>query len=277
MRFQTDVSAPAYASMFGGLIHHRDLVWQMTKRDLIGRYRGSLLGIAWSLLHPLLMLGVYTLVFSGIFKSRWQVGATEGTTDFAVVLFAGLLIHGLFAECVNRAPALILANPNFVKKVVFPLELLPWVSMGSALFHTGASLLVLFVGLAAGSLGMTPTILLFPIVVLPFVMFTMGVSWFLAATGVYLRDLGHVVGIATTVVMFLSPVFYASSALPEPYRWLLQLNPLTFIIEQSRDVLVWGRLPNWTGLLVYAAASLLVAQLGFRWFQKARRGFADVL
>jgi len=263
--------------MFGGLIHHRDLVWQMTKRDLIGRYRGSLLGIAWSLLHPLIMLGVYTVVFSGIFKSRWQVGATEGTTDFAVVLFAGLLIHGLFAECVNRAPALILANPNFVKKVVFPLELLPWVSMGSALFHAGASLLVLFVGLAAGSLGMTPTILLFPIVVLPFILFTMGVSWFLAATGVYLRDLGHVVGIATTVVMFLSPVFYASSALPERYRWLLQLNPLTFIIEQSRDVLVWGRLPNWTGLLLYAVASLLVAQLGFRWFQKARRGFADVL
>lgn len=277
MRFQTDVSPPAHASMFGGLIHHRDLVWQMTKRDLIGRYRGSLLGIAWSLLHPLIMLGVYTVVFSGIFKSRWQVGATEGTTDFAVVLFAGLLIHGLFAECVNRAPALILANPNFVKKVVFPLELLPWVSMGSALFHAGASLLVLFVGLAAGSLGMTPTILLFPIVVLPFILFTMGVSWFLAATGVYLRDLGHVVGIATTVVMFLSPVFYASSALPERYRWLLQLNPLTFIIEQSRDVLVWGRLPNWTGLLLYAVASLLVAQLGFRWFQKARRGFADVL
>jgi len=124
---------------------------------------------------------------------------------------------------------------------------------------------------------MTPTILLFPLVVLPFVLFTMGVSWFLAATGVYLRDLGHVVGIATTVVMFLSPVFYASSALPERYRWLLQLNPLTFIIEQSRDVLVWGRPPNWTGLVLYGLASLLIAELGFRWFQKARRGFADVL
>jgi lipopolysaccharide transport system permease protein len=263
--------------MFAGLIRHRDLVWQMTKREVVGRYRGSLFGVAWSFFHPLLMLAVYTFVFSGIFKSRWQAGPAEGTTDFAVVLFAGMLVHGLFAECVNRAPALVLANPNFVKKVVFPLEVLPWVTMGSALFHTAASLLVLFAGLLAGSLGIPPTVVFFPLVIVPFVVLTMGVSWFLAATGVYLRDLSQAVGVVTTIVLFLSPVFYSSSSMPERYAWLVRLNPLTFIIEQSRDVLVWGRPPHWLGLLSYLAVSVVVAQLGYWWFQKTRRGFADVL
>ena len=263
--------------MFAGLVRHRDLVWQMTKREVIGRYRGSILGVAWSLFHPLLMLAVYTFVFSGVFKSKWQTGATEGTADFAVVVFAGMLVHGLFAECINRAPVLVLANPNYVKKVVFPLEILPWVTMGSALFHAGTSLLVLLAGLLVGSLGVPPTIVFFPAVIAPFVVFTMGVSWFLAATGVYLRDLGQAVGVATTVILFLSPVFYASSSLPKSYAWLIRLNPLTFIIEQSREVLVWGRPPEWMGLVGYLAISIVVAQLGFWWFQKTRRGFADVL
>lgn len=263
--------------MFAGLLRHRELVWQMAKRDVIGRYRGSTLGVAWSLFHPLLMLAVYTVVFSSIFKARWRVSEAESTTDFAVVLFAGVLVHALFAECVNRAPTLVLDNPNFVKKVVFPLEILPWVSMGSALFHASASLLVLFGGLILGSLGIPRTAVFFPLVLAPLVVLTMGVSWFLAATGVYLRDLGQVVGVASTVLLFLSPVFYASSAIPEQYRWLFRLNPLTFIIEQTRNVLVWGYAPNWMGLLLYLAVSVIVAQLGFLWFQKTRRGFADVL
>lgn len=265
-------------SMFAGLVRHRDLIWQMTKREVVGRYRGSLLGVAWSLFHPLLMLSVYTFVFSGVFKSRWQQSTVaEGTTDFAVVLFAGMLIHGLFAECVNRAPSLVLANPNYVKKVVFPLEVLPWVSMGSALFHMGAGVLVLIGGLVLSRSGLQPTALLLPVVVAPFVVLTMGVCWFLAATGVYLRDLGQVVGIVTSILLFVSPVFYSAASLPASYATLLRFNPLTFIIEQARDVLVWGRPPDWVGLFWYAGASVLVAQLGFRWFQKARRGFADVL
>lgn len=264
--------------MFAGLFRHRNLVWQMTKRDVVGRYRGSLLGVTWSVFHPLLMLGVYTFVFSGVFKSQWrQAGTAQGTTDFAVVLFAGMLIHGFFAECVNRAPGLVLAVPNYVKKVVFPLEVLPWVGIGSAMFHMGASLLVLLGGLLLSSIGIRPTTVFFPLVIAPFVVLTLGLCWFLAATGVFLRDLGHAVGVVTTVMLFLSPVFYSASALPERYAWLLHLNPLTFIIEQSREVLVRGHAPNWLGLAVYGIASLIVAHLGFRWFQKARRGFADVL
>jgi len=250
----------------------------MTRREVAGRYRGSLLGIAWSLFNPLLMLSVYTFVFSKVFQARWpQAGDHQSTTDFAVVLFAGMLIHGLFTECLTRAPGLVLANPNYVNKVIFPLEILPWVSMGSALFQSAASLLVLLVGLLIGSVGLHPTIVFFPFVMVPFVLLIMGLSWFLAATGVYLRDLGHAVGLATTVALFVSPVLYPASAVPERYAWLLQLNPLTFIIEQARDVLVWGRRPDWVGLAEYSAASIVVAHLGFRVFQKARRGFGDVL
>lgn len=263
--------------MFTALIRHRDLVWQMTKRDIIGRYRGSAAGLLWSFFNPVLMLTVYTFVFSGVFKARWGAGTTDSHVDFAVVLFAGLLVHGLFAECVNRAPLLVVSQPSLVKKVVFPLEILPWIAVLSALFHTFAGLIVLVGVSAFGSLTLSPTILLFPLVLLPFVLCTLGFVWFLAATGVFLRDLSQGIGVVTTAMLFLSPVFYSSATLGEPYRTLLTINPLSFIVEQAREVLIWGRLPNWLGLAVYLVISLVVARSGFWWFQKTRRGFADVL
>jgi lipopolysaccharide transport system permease protein len=263
--------------MFSGLIRHRDLVWQMTKRDIIGRYRGSMAGVLWSFFHPVLMLAVYTFVFSGVFKARWGAGTSDSHVDFAVVLFAGLLVHGLFAECVNRAPLLVVAQPSLVKKVVFPLEILPWVAVMSALFHTFTGLLVLLAMSALGSLTLSPTVLLFPVVLAPLVVITLGFVWFLSSTGVFLRDLSQGIGVVTTAMLFLSPVFYSSAALGEPYRTLLRMNPLSFIVEQAREVLIWGRSPNWTGLAVYLGVSLVVARAGFWWFQKTRRGFADVL
>lgn len=262
----------ALASLWG----HRDLVWQMTRRDVVGRYRGSLLGLLWSFLSPLLLLGVYTFVFSVIFKARWGQGG-EDKAGFAALLFTGMIIHTLFAECVNRAPSQILNNANYVKKVIFPLEVLPWVAMGSALFHAAVSIAVL---LAFTALVMAPptwTALLLPVLILPLVLITMGVSWFLASLGVYLRDVAQITGMLTTVMLFLSPVFYPASALPEAYRPLLYFNPLTFVIEQSREILIWGKLPDWPGLALYTAVSLMVAWLGFAWFQRTRRGFADVL
>jgi lipopolysaccharide transport system permease protein len=263
--------------VFSGLFKYRDLVWQMTKRDVVGRYRGSAMGVLWSFFHPVLMLGVYTFVFSGVFKARWTAGPSESHVQFAVVLFAGMLVHSLFAECVNRAPMLVLGHPNFVKKVVFPLEVLPWVAVGSALFHAGAGLAVLLGFALVGSHTLSPTIVYFPFVLAPLVICTLGIVWFLAATGVYLRDLSQAIGVVTTALLFLSPVFYATSSLNEPYRTILRLNPLTFIIEQARDVLIWNRGPNWLGLVAYLLVSLVVARLGFWWFQKTRRGFADVL
>ena len=264
------------AEIWMSLWRHRELVLASIRREVLGRYRGSMMGILWSFFNPLLMLTIYTFVFSVVFKARW--GAAESSkTEFALVLFAGLMIFNLFAECVGRAPGLILANVNYVKKVIYPLEILPWVVLGSALFHALISLGVwllaylVFFGLPH------VTVIYLPCVLLPFFLFVMGLSWALASLGVYLRDVAQFIGIVITSMMFLSPIFYPVTALPENYRSLLYLNPLTPVIEQTRQVLYWGKAPDWPMLGVYIAASLLLAWLGFAWFQKTRKGFADVL
>lgn len=256
---------------------NRQLIFQMARREVVGRYRGSVMGLAWSFFNPILMLVIYTFVFSTVFKARWGVGGEESQVDFAVVLFVGMIVHSLFAECVNRAPHLIIGNTSYVKKVVFPLETLPWVAMGSALFHTAISLVVLLGVQLALDARLPMTALLLPLVLLPLIFATMGFAWFLAATGVYVRDIGQTTGILTTVLLFLSPVFYPISILPEKFQLALMFNPLTFIIEQAREVVIWGRLPDWTGLGLYSISSLVIAWVGFWWFQKTRRGFADVL
>ena len=258
------------------LWRHRSLVRQMTVREVVGRYRGSVMGLLWSFFNPVLMLAVYTFVFSGVFKMRWP-GGGGGQGEFAIIAFAGMIIHSLFGECVNRAPGLILGNVNYVKKVVFPLEILPWVVMGSALFHAAVSIVVLLAFFVFVHHYIHWTVLLLPVVVLPLVLFTMGVSWWLAATGVYLRDVSQTTGIVVTAMMFLSPIFYPVSALPEQYRIYLLLNPLTFIIQQAQNVVLWGSLPEWGGLAIYLAVSVSVAWAGLFWFQKTRKGFADVL
>jgi homopolymeric O-antigen transport system permease protein len=256
---------------------HRSLIWQMGKRDVIGRYRGSFLGLAWSFFHPLLMLFIYTFVFSVVFKARWGIGEDNSKTQFAIVLFVGLIVHSLFSECINRAPALIISNKNYVKKVVFPLEILPLVALSSALFHTLVSLAVLLVAILVLNFFIPWTAVLVPLVLFPLIVMTVGVAWFLAATGVFIRDIGQITGIITTVMLFLAPVFYPLSALPERYRSFLFINPLTFIIEETRQVLIFGNMPDWSAWCIYLGVSLLIAWMGFWWFQKTRKGFADVL
>ena len=259
------------------LWHNRQLILQMTKREVVGRYKGSVMGLAWSFFNPLLMLIVYTFVFSVIFKSRWGVGGEESKTQFALVLFVGMLVHGLFAEVLNRATSLILSNANYVKKVVFPLEILPVVTMGAALFHSLISLSVLLGAFALFNGNLHWTAIFTPLVLLPLVILTMGLAWMLTSLGVFLRDVGQTIGIITMVMMFLAPVFYPATALPEEMRPWIMANPLTFIIEQAREVLIWGRLPNWTGLGIYTLVAMVVAWAGYAWFQKTRKGFADVL
>lgn len=251
----------------------------MTKREVIGRYRGSVMGILWSFLNPLLMLTVYTFVFSTVFKARWGSGGdgSESQIDFAVVLFSGMIVYGIFAECINRAPSLVLSNVSYVKKVVFPLEILTWTALGSALFHALVSLVVLVCAMLIFAKPLSLTVFLLPLVLLPLVLITLGLAWFLSAAGVYVRDIAQTTGIFTTVLMFLSPVFYPLSALPEKYQGLLMLNPLAFVIEQGRQVLIWGKPMDFEGWGLQFGASLLVAWGGFWWFQRARKGFADVL
>lgn len=260
------------------LWQHRSLIAQMTRREVLGRYQGSALGLAWSFFNPVFMLAVYTFVFSEIFGARWGgAGAQESKTQFAVILFAGMIVQGLFAELLNRAPGLVLSNVNYVKKVVFPLEILPVIGMGTALFHALVSLGVLLLAFFLFNGFLHATALLAPLVLLPLVVLTLGLSWLLASLGVFLRDVGQLVGVVTTVLLFMSPVFYPVSAVPERFRALIMANPLTFIIEQLRAVLIWGQWPDWGGLGIYALVALAVAWAGFAWFQKTRRGFADVL
>ena len=266
----------SFFSLARSLRVHRHLVLSLIKREVVGRYRGSALGLLWSFFNPVLMLAVYTVVFSTVFKARWA-GGTGSKAEFALVLFSGLMMFNFFSECVNRAPSVVLANANYVKKVVFPLEVLPVVMLGSAAFHLAVSLIVwlAFYCLVYG----WPhwTLVQLPLAVLPLALLTLGASWALAALGVFLRDVAQVVGVVTSVLMFLSPIFYPLTALPQSVRWLVELSPLSFAVEQSRSVMMWGHSLDWGPWALYTAASLLVTWLGYACFQKVRRGFADVL
>ncbi|MGH8214744.1 MAG: ABC transporter permease [Rhodanobacteraceae bacterium] len=263
-------------SPYRALTRHFALVVQMARRDVAGRYRGSFAGLLWSFFNPLLMLAIYTFVFGMIFKSRWNAQTTN-QFQYAMVLFAGLNINTFFSECANRATTLIVENTNFVKRVVFPLEILTWSTLGSALFHLFVSTSVLLV-LSPFLMGRTPwTVILFPIVVMCFLPFVAGTVWLLASLGVYLRDLRQVVGIATMALMFLAPILYPATLIPERYRFALYFNPLTVIAEASQNVLTWGRPPVWSHLGVYVLVSGLFAWLAFACFEQTRKGFADVV
>ena len=264
------------ASMLRSLWGNRELIVQMARREVIGRYKGSLMGLMWSFLNPVFMLAVYSFVFSVAFKARWS-GGNESQTQFAVVLFSGMIVHALFAEVLNRAPGIVLGNVNYVKKVVFPLEILTVVSLCAALFHALVSLLVLLVAFSMMNGFIHWTMIFAPLVLLPLMILSLGFGWMLSSLGVFVRDIGQLIVVLTSALMFLSPVFYPVSALPETVQPWLQLNPLTFIIEQTREVLIWGRLPDWKGLTIYFVGASIFAWLGYFWFQKTRKGFADVL
>ena len=264
-------------SLISSVIIHRQLIAQMVKREIIGRYKGSIFGLAWSFLNPIFMLIIYTFVFSVVFKARWGEDSTDSKTQFALLVFVGMIVLGLFTEAINRSPSLIIGNANYVKKVVFPLEILPVISLGAALFHAAVSFLVLTFALVGINHQLHWTIIFAPLVFAPLVFFTLGVTWMLASLGVFMRDVGQTVGILTTVLMFMSPVFYPISALPVQFQGVMMLNPLTFIIEQTRAIAISGHTPNWSGLAIYTMVALIVMCLGYAWFQKTRKGFADVL
>jgi lipopolysaccharide transport system permease protein len=268
----------SFLAFFRNIYHYRYLIVQMTKREISQRYRGSALGFAWSFLNPLLMLAVYTFVFSVVFKSRWGGGEVEESrTDFALTLFAGLIVFNLFSEVINKAPSLVLANVSYVKKVIFPLEILPLVSIGAVLFHSFISLLVL---MAAEIIfrGYIPfTTVYIPLILLPLLAIALGLSWFLAAITVYIRDVAYITTIITTMLMFVSAVFFPISSLPENYQTIIRLNPLAVIVSESRNALIFGQTPDWVLLGELSAVGLFVVAGGYWWFQKTRKGFADVL
>lgn len=267
----------------GGLIQialsiwrNRSLIRNLAIRDIEGRYRGSIFGIFWSFINPLLMLAIYTLVFGEILKSRW-VEQSDSKAAFAIVLFAGLIPFNFFSECLLRSTGIIVSNVNYVKKVVFPLEILPVAIAGAAFFHLMISLLVWYICYAVFVGAPPASCFLLPIILLPLVLMTLGLSWFLASLGVYIRDISQFIGLVISMLMFLSPIFYPITAIPKDFHILFLLNPLSPAIEMLRDVLIWGKVPDWFNFIVYLSISLFIAKIGFSWFQKTRKGFADVL
>jgi lipopolysaccharide transport system permease protein len=230
----------------------------------------------WTLISPFLMLAVYALAFGNILRSKWPQ-AESGGNSFVLILFVGLIIHGFFAECISRAPQLVVSNPNYVKRVVFPLEVLPWPLVLSALFHLFTSLIAFLVLQVLVDHRFAWQVVLFPVTIAPLFVLAMGVSWWLAALGVYFRDIGQVTSVIVTALLFTSTAIMPLSAVAPGIRWLFELNPLTFIIDQSRAVALWGHLPNWWGLGLYGLLALLFAYVGYGVFMVTKRGFADVI
>ena len=264
-------------SFIGSLLRHRELWWRLSEREVIGRYRGSILGWGWSLLTPLMMLAVYTFVFSTVFKARWGDLEQAGPLGFAINLFAGLITFNLFAECATQAPTLILKNVNYVTKVIFPLETLGAVSVSTGLFHALTSTIVLVVFELIAVHRVPLTILLLPMVWLPLLLGCLAMSWLLSALGVFLRDLGQLMGVVVSMLMFMSAVFYPLSALPPTLQTLMGLNPLVVVIQQTRRVLVQGVPPSASYVVLGFLLMLGLCEISYRFFCKARRGFADVL
>ena len=256
---------------------HRSLLVQMTRRGVEQRYRGSALGLVWSFVQPLMMLSVYTFVFSVVFKARWGVDVGGGKGAFAVIMFCGMAMFNLFSETVTNSCSCVCENPNFVKKVIFPLEILPLVQALVTFVLGAAWFILLFFGawLILGRL--SGTMLLLPVVMAPLFVFTLGVSYFVASFGVYVRDTKYLVTVVTQILFFGTPIFYPLQAVPERFQVFLRMNPLTVYIEQARNVFLYGQLPDWTFLGLAALVSVVVLQLCYFFFVKTKKGFADVL
>jgi lipopolysaccharide transport system permease protein len=256
---------------------HRYLLWQLARREVQVRYRGSWLGPVWSLLTPLLMLAVYTFVFSVVFQTRWSADEPASRADVALALFASLATFGLFAETVGAAPSLILANTNYVKRVVFPLEILPVARLLSNLVQFGFSLAILLPALLLCRGQIHWTILLLPLALLPLCLLSLGCAFFFSALGVFIRDVGQVIGLGITMLMFLSAVFYPVSSLPPNWRPLMAFNPVANVIEDVRRVTLQGLPPCWNIWAATTCFGALATVLGLMWFIRSKNAFADVL
>jgi lipopolysaccharide transport system permease protein len=255
----------------------RGLIIQLAQRDVGQRYRGSFLGVLWSVVNPLALLAIYTVLFGVIFRSRWQSDVDTPPLMFALILFAGLSAFNLFSEVVNRAPTLVLNVPNYVKRVVFPLEILPLVALCAALVTSLVSVALVLIGSALLLGTVSPTVLFLPLVYVPLCLLSLAFGWLFASLGVYIRDVSQGTSLLVQVLFFLSPIFYPLSSAPEFLQPVLQLNPLSFILEMFRAILVWGGLPDFSGLLVWTLVTGAMALVAYVWFMLTKKGFADVI
>ncbi len=248
---------------------------QLLARELSARYRTTTLGTLWLVLQPLLMLGVYTVVFSGIFKVRWA--GTQTTAGFALILFAGLLVFNFLSEVLVTAPSVIVSQPNYVKKVVFPVAILPVVKVAAAFVTALISLCILVVANTIITKTISPSVLLAPVILLEMVPMLLAVAWSVSAIGVYMRDLAQVIGILASVLLFISPIFFPPTSIPEGMRALIDLNPLVICMQQLRAVTVQSLPLDLASLGLHFCISVMAAVLAFQLFRRLSRGFADVL
>jgi lipopolysaccharide transport system permease protein len=259
------------------LWRHRNLIFQFTRREVESRYRGSFLGLFWSFVNPLTTLLIYTFAFGVVLHSRWPQARTDSLGEFAVVLLCGIAVFNVFSESANRATTTIISVPNYVKKVVFPLEVLPVSIVGAALFHFVVTLVIIVVA-DLFVFGLPPwTLALVPVVALPLIFLSLGAAWFLASLGVFVRDISYTVNLIVQVLFFLSPILYPLESIPEPFRSIIQINPMTPLVQYFRDVIFASGTIGIGSYLIWLAASAVIMQLGYAWFMKTKKAFADVI
>lgn len=277
--------------MVRNLWSHRQLAWQLARRDIVSRYRSSWLGLLWAIITPLILLVIYTFVFAVIFNAKWgDAGSTESRGVFALTMFCGMLIYNLFAEVANRAPTLVADNTNYVKKVVFPLEILVVSSLITAMFNLLIGCGVWLVGWGVIMQAWPSwTIVWLPLVLVPVMLATLGIAWLLASLGVFVRDLSHGVLLVTQVLFFMTPIFYRVDRVPASFQFVMKLNPLTHAVGDARRVMLGRQYlesigdvggathPYWGVWALTVVASAAFAVLGYAFFAKSKRAFADVL
>jgi lipopolysaccharide transport system permease protein len=255
---------------------HRELLRQFTLRQVELRHKGSHLGLIWSFLNPLLMLGLYVLVFGYIFQGSFGVRPGETRLDYALGIFLGLTLFHFLAEVLGLAPSLIVGHPNFVKKVVFPLEILPAAAVGAAFFHLLISLALVVLALLGSGVPLTAGLLWLPVIIAPLILLALGLAWAVAALGVFLRDIAQMVQFCTMVLMWASGVFYSAQRYPEFWVWL-RFNPLLLALDLARDAVLWARPLNFNHLAYLYAAGFVACCLGHLAFRRMKPAFADVL
>ena len=259
------------------LWRYRELLWQFTRREVELRHRGSHLGLVWSLLNPLLILGLYVFVFGFIFGGHFGVLPHESRVDYALGIFLGLSLFQFLAEIITVTPGLIVANPNFVKKVVFPLEILPSATVGAAVFHLLISLALVLLGVALFGTGLSAGVFWLPVLILPLALFALGLGWAIASLGVFLRDLSQLAQFLSMALLYASAVFYPVEKIPAVLWQVLRFNPLLLTINLARNAVLWDRALNPKHLAYVYALSLIMCYVGHRLFRKLKPAFADVL
>jgi lipopolysaccharide transport system permease protein len=275
LNYQASEKIPLWRPVARLFSEHRGLIRSMVRRDLTSRYKGSMMGVAWAVITPAVMIIIFTIIFSGIFNARF--GNQGGHLSFAIYLFCGLMPWIAFSEGVQRATSSINENVNLVKRVVFPVEALPVNVALAALVQQMIGVVVLLLAELLFEREFHATVLLLPALLVPQLMATVGLGWLMASLGVFIRDLPQLNQLLLMAWMYLTPIFYPENQIPSQYRWLVRLNPMAPLVRSYRRILLEGRLPDWAGLSYTLAFAVVCFVFGYWWFVRTKKAFAEVL